>query len=101
VNALDTVIASAAGARLSAGQLLRKLRREGRLRPFLLEALAEGVVREHARQAGLSVRAEELQAAAAAFRRGHRLISAADTHAWLAARLGQASLDSSTLGAAG
>ena len=79
----DTLLASAAGVRLSAGQLLGKLRREGRLRPLVLEALAEEVIQEHARQAGLAVSAAELQAAADAFRRRHGLSSAADTHAWL------------------
>src|SRR5262245_58731812 len=83
MTVLDTVIASAAGARLTAGQLLRKLQRQGRLRPLVLEALAEEVVQEHARQAGLSVSAAELQAAADVFRRGHGLSSAADTDAWL------------------
>jgi hypothetical protein len=84
MTSLDTTIASLPGARLSLGGLLRRLHRQGRLRPLVLEALTEQLLQEQARQAGLSVSAEELQAAADHFRRRQGLHTAADTHAWLA-----------------
>jgi hypothetical protein len=84
MNALDTPIASLPGVRLSLGELLSKLRLRGQLEPLVREALAEQLLQEQARQAGLSVTVEELQVAADAFRRRHGLSTAADTHAWLA-----------------
>src|SRR5262245_38007950 len=86
MNTLDTIIASLPGARLSLGEFLKRLHRQGRLRPLVLEALAGRLVQEQARQSGLSVTAEELQAAADSFRRRHDLPTAADTHAWLTER---------------
>jgi hypothetical protein len=81
---LDTTIASLPGTRLSLGGLLNWLQAQGRLGVLALEALAAQLVQEQARQAGLSVTAEELQAAADAFRRDLGLHTAADTHARLA-----------------
>jgi hypothetical protein len=86
MNTVDTVIASVDGTRLSLAGLLRWLRARGRLGPLVREALAAQLVKEQARQAGLSATAEELQAAADAFRRRHGLNAAADTRAWLAAK---------------
>ena len=101
MSPLDTVIASLAGSRLTLGGLLRRLRVQARLGPLVREALVRQYILDHAHEAGLSVTTEELQQAANAYRRGAGLHTAADTPAWLAAQLGQASLDSSTLGAAG
>jgi parvulin-like peptidyl-prolyl isomerase len=84
MTTLDTTIASLPGTRLSLGGLLNRLRAQGRLGPLVREALAEQLVQEQARQAGLSVTADELQAAADAFRRAGGLYAAADTHARLA-----------------
>jgi hypothetical protein len=83
MTTLDTTIASLPGTRLSLGGLLKRLHAQGRLGLLVREALAEQLVQEQARQAGLSVTAEELQAAADACRRAHGLHTAADTHAWL------------------
>jgi hypothetical protein len=83
MSALDTPIASLPGVSLSLGQLLRTLHAQGRLRPLVVEALAGRLVQQEARQAGLSATAEELQAAADAFRRAHALHTAIATHAWL------------------
>jgi hypothetical protein len=83
MSTLDTPIASLPGLSLSLGQLLRTLHAQGRLRPLVVEALAGRLVQQEARQAGLSVTAKELQAAADAFRRCHGLHTAADTRAWL------------------
>jgi len=81
-----TVIASLAETRLTLAGLLRWLRLQDRLAPLVREALAALLVREEARRAGLSVTAEELQAAADDFRRRLGLDSAEATHAWLASR---------------
>jgi hypothetical protein len=83
MTTMDTVIASLPGAQLSLGGLLNRLHRQGRLGPLVREILAEQLVQEQARQAGLSVTAEELQTAADAYRRSAGLNTAADTHAWL------------------
>src|SRR5262245_45594852 len=83
MNTLETPVASLPGVSLSLGQLLQTLHAQGRLRPINVEALAGQLVQEQARQAGLSVTAEELQAAADAFRRAHGLHTAAATRAWL------------------
>jgi parvulin-like peptidyl-prolyl isomerase len=86
MSTLDTTIASLPGAELSLGALLKQLHLWGQLRPLVLAALADRLVQEEARRAGLSVPADDLQAAADHFRRRHGLSAAADTHAWLAAR---------------
>src|SRR5262249_52301303 len=65
------------------GQLLQTLHAQGRLRPLVVEALAGRLVQQQARKAALSVTAEELQAAADAFRRTHGLHTAAATRTWL------------------
>src|SRR5215470_15187069 len=83
MTTLDTTIASLPGTRLSLGQLLQTLHAQGRLRPLVVEALAGRLVQQQARQASLSVTAEELQAAAEAFRRTHGLHTAAATRSWL------------------
>jgi hypothetical protein len=84
MTTLDTAFASLVGCRLTPGDLLERPHTQGRLRPLVFEALAERLVVEQARQAGLSVTTEEVPAAAGVFRRGQGLTSAADTHAWLA-----------------
>jgi parvulin-like peptidyl-prolyl isomerase len=84
MSALNTAIASLPGVSLSLDQLLRTLHAQGRLRPLAAEALAGQLMQQEARQAGLTVTAEELQAAANAFRRTHALHTAAATHALLA-----------------
>src|SRR4051794_12529129 len=82
----DMGIAGLPQTPLTLAGLLRGLHLQGRLGPLVREALAAQLVQEQARQAGLSAAAEELQAAADAFRRRHGLSAAADTHAWLAGR---------------
>ncbi len=85
-DSMDSVLASATGTRLTLGGLHRWLHITGRLGPLVREALAAGIVQEHARQMGLTVSGAELQTAADDFRRRQRLISAAETRDWLAAR---------------
>jgi parvulin-like peptidyl-prolyl isomerase len=91
MSPLDLVIAALPETQLTLAGLLRGLHRQGRLEPLVREALAAQFIQEQARQAGLSVAAEELQSAADEFRRHHRLHTVADTRAWLAAQ--QLSLD--------
>src|SRR4051812_22113665 len=86
MSSLDTIIGTLPGSRLSLGDLLNRLREQGRLRSLVLDALTEQLVQDEARQGGLSVTREELQSAANAFRYRHGLSAAADTHAWLAGR---------------
>src|SRR5262245_41956784 len=83
MNTLETPVASLPGVSLSLGQLLQTLHAQGRLRPLIVEALAGQLVQQQARQAGLSVTAEDLQAAADAFRRAHGLHTASATRDWL------------------
>ena len=83
MSTLETPVASLPGVSLSLGQLLQTLHAQGRLRPLVVEALAGQLVQQEARQAGLSVTAEDLQAAADAFRRAHGLHTATATRAWL------------------
>ncbi|MHB1425748.1 MAG: peptidylprolyl isomerase [Gemmataceae bacterium] len=83
INALDTVIASLAGSRLTLGSLLKRLRAQARLGPLAREALVRQYILDQAREAGLSITTEELQQAANAYRRRIGLNTAADTHAWL------------------
>ena len=84
MSTLETPVASLPGVSVSLGQLLRRLHRQGRLWPLAVKALSAQVVQQEARQAGLSVTADELQATADAFRRRAGLVTAADAHAWLA-----------------
>ena len=51
----DTAVATAAGVQLSLNAFLQRLHRRGQLRPLVLEALTEQLVREEARKAGLTV----------------------------------------------
>jgi hypothetical protein len=83
MSTLETPVASLPGVSLSLGQLLQTLHAQGRLRPLVVEALAGRLVQQEARQVGLSVTAEDLQAAADAFRRTHGLHTATATRAWL------------------
>ncbi len=83
MSTLDSPVASLPGVSLSLGQLLQTLHAQGRLRPLVVEALAGRLVQQQARQAGLSVTAEELQAAADSFRRAHGLHTATATRSWL------------------
>src|SRR5262245_30570787 len=83
MSTLETPVASLPGVSLSLGQLLQTLHAQGRLRPLIVQALAGQLVQEQARQAGLSVTAEDLQAAADAFRRVRGLHTASATRAWL------------------
>jgi hypothetical protein len=84
MSTLETPVASLPGVSVSLGQLLRGLHRQGRLWPLAAKALSARLVQQEARRAGLSATAEELQATADAFRRRAGLVTAADTHAWLA-----------------
>ncbi len=86
MNTLDTVIASLRDTRLTLAELLKRLNSQGQLEPVVREALAARFVQDQACKAGLSVSPMELQTAADGFRRRHGLRTAADTHAWLAAR---------------
>jgi hypothetical protein len=79
MGTLDNILAFPQGVRL----LLKKLHVKGRLAPLIREALADQVVQEQAREAGLGVTTEELQKAADSFRRRHGLHTAAATQAWL------------------
>ena len=83
MSTLETPVASLPGVSLSLGQLLQTLHAQGRLRPLAVEALAGRLVQQEARQAGLSVPVEDLQAAVDAFRRAHGLHTASATRAWL------------------
>src|SRR5262245_17521307 len=83
MNTLETPVASLPGVSLSLGQLLQTLHAQGRLRPLIVQALAGQLVQQQARQVGLSVTPEDLQAAADAFRRAHGLHTAAATRTWL------------------
>src|SRR5262245_66213591 len=83
MSTLETPVASLPGVSLSLGQLLQTLHAQGRLRPLVVEALAGRLVQQEARQAGLSVTAEELQAAADAFRRAHGLHKVNAMRTWL------------------
>jgi putative peptide maturation system protein len=81
---LQATIASAGAVRITPRDFLLSLRRQARLRPLLLDAVAARVVHAAAWDQGLTVGDAELQVAADAFRRRHGLASAADTGAWLA-----------------
>lgn len=66
--------------------LLKKLHLKGHLAPMIREAIADQVVQEEARRAGLEVSAQELQKAADAFRRRQGLHAAAAMRVWLSER---------------
>ena len=83
-NALDTVIASLAGSRLTLGGLLKRLQVQARLGPLVREAVVRQYILDQAHETGLSVTTEELQQIANAYRRRIGLNTAADTHVWLA-----------------
>jgi hypothetical protein len=74
------------GIQLSLDGLIKHLCVQGRFEALVREALAAQLVQSEARQAGISVKVDELQAAANEFRRRHRLNRAADTRSWLAAQ---------------
>src|SRR5258708_29514898 len=82
MSTLDTPVASLPGVSLSLGQLLQTLHAQGRLRPLVVEALAGRLVQQQARQAGLSITGEDLQATADAFRRAHALPTPTATPAY-------------------
>lgn len=86
MNTLDTVVASLAGSQLTLGGLLYRLHLTGRLVPLAQEGLAQQWLLDQALAAGLTVTTEELQHTADLHRRRHGLLTAADTHAWLAAQ---------------
>lgn len=71
---------------LTLSDWLRCLHQRAQLLPLLREGAVEQFLLHQARQVGLSVSVEELQAAVDAFRRRHGLTSAEQTHAWLSAR---------------
>jgi putative peptide maturation system protein len=79
-----TLAAAWNGVELSVHDWLKGLHQRGRLLPLLGEAVVAEFVTAQARAAGLTVSAEELQAAADAFRRRAGLASAERTSAWLA-----------------
>jgi hypothetical protein len=82
----DAVVATTPGSQLSQKAFLQRLHRRGLLRPLLLEAFTQQLVREEAKRAGLSVSDADLQLACDAYLRGMGLLRAADTPAWLASR---------------
>jgi hypothetical protein len=57
MRTLDTPLVSLPGVSVSLGQLLQRLRRQRRLWPLAVQALAAHLVLQEARQAGLSVSA--------------------------------------------
>lgn len=75
--------ASGAGVTLSLSGFLRNLKLERRLRPLLTNALLQEMLVQQARQKGLSVSTEELQASADAFRQTHQLHRVQQARAWL------------------
>jgi parvulin-like peptidyl-prolyl isomerase len=79
----DMNLATADGQSVSPSDCLHFLRRHGRLRAVALQALAAKVVLEAARDAGLTVSAEELQQASNRVRQRNGLGSADRTHQWL------------------
>ena len=83
MSTLETPLASLPGVSLSLGQLLQTLHAQGRLRPLAAEALAGRLVQQEARQAGLSVTVEDLQAVVDTFRRACGLHTASATRARL------------------
>jgi hypothetical protein len=83
MSTLETSVASLPGVSLSLGQLLQTLHAQGRLRPLVAEALAGRLVQQEARQAGLSVPVEDLQAVVDTFRRARGLHTATATRTWL------------------
>src|SRR5262245_14073864 len=76
-------IATADGSGVSPADCLRFLQRQVRLPTLALQVLADRVVSQAARQAGLDVGDEDLQQAADRFRKRHGLSSAELTHRWL------------------
>jgi hypothetical protein len=68
---------------LSLPEFLQALRRQGRLAPLLRDALADKLLFETARQAGLTVTEAEFQQAADRFRYRHGLTAADQFHQWL------------------
>jgi parvulin-like peptidyl-prolyl isomerase len=86
MSSQDWIVASLPETQLTLGGLLKWLHTQGRLGPLVGEALAAQLVQQQARQAELSVTAEELQTAADAFRRQSGQHTAQETHAWLTAR---------------
>ncbi len=72
--------------RLSVGDVLRSLHRQGHLRSLLQEAAEENVLCVQAACLGFSVSDQQLQAAADGFRRRQRLFSVQDMQAWLQSR---------------
>jgi parvulin-like peptidyl-prolyl isomerase len=79
-----TVLARSGNVSVRLRDVFLALRRRRRLRPLALEVLAEQVILQAARDAGLSVTAAELQQAADRFRRRYGLNSAELANAWLA-----------------
>jgi parvulin-like peptidyl-prolyl isomerase len=77
--------AQTAGSDLSLNteELLASLRRSFRLKPLVLEALAEKLIRRACQEAGLAVSTEELQQAANRFRQQQGLRTIDTTNAWL------------------
>ena len=55
MSSLDTIIGTLPGSRLSLGDLLNRLREQGRLAPLILDALTEQLVQDEARRQGLAV----------------------------------------------
>jgi parvulin-like peptidyl-prolyl isomerase len=88
----STSIARADGMAICLSDCLQFLRRRGHLRTVALQALADKTVALAARDAGLTVTAEELQQASNHFRRHNGLGSADHTHQWLSQQ-GRSALD--------
>lgn len=86
-NPLEIVAAARLGdINISLHALLRREHVKGQLIPWLRRAATEALLLDHARSSGLRVEDAELQKAADLFRRRNRLLSAAETQAWLAER---------------
>lgn len=77
-------IAHLPDAEFSVVELLASLRRKAALRSAILEAVAEKVVAQAARLAGLTVTTDELQQAADRYRQRHGLHTQEQALAWLA-----------------
>jgi putative peptide maturation system protein len=77
------VVATLPGGNLTLHDLLYTLKLNGKLSVLVNEAVRDRLIEEAARKEGITVRDEELQKAADAFRQEMGLVRAADTHRWL------------------
>src|SRR5262249_34855575 len=80
---LSTSVAVAGPTTLTLADFLWALHRRQRLRPLLLEAVAEKLLVETARQDGLEISTQQLQQTVNRFRQNMGLREAKDTQRWL------------------